>query len=377
MSSKMGEEAVNKRVGILTWHYNNNFGSTLQAFALQEALKKIGYNPIFLNYRKKEKPDEKYKNMVRLLRSYYLEMAGKDEAEQLRYGFLRFRKKYFKQGMYVYDNKNLGKECKKCFAVICGSDQIWAPNVFDPTYFLNFVPKGVKKISYAASIGLPAIPNHLVPQYTELLNDFNAISVRELAGKELLNRQCGIEAECVLDPTLLLDKNEWEQFEREKYVPDYKYIFCYFLNADNNYSAIVNEYKKRLGFRVICISADNKNAEEADLFLSGIGPDDFLSLIHNAQMVITDSFHGTVFSINYGINFATLLRFSEEDNLCQNYRIYNILKIMKMDEHIISSVSDIPKCCAGVEACEKQEILMKERKKSMDYLIKALRQSLD
>ena len=128
---------------------------------------------------------------------------------------------------------------------------------------------------------------------------------------------------------------------------------------------------------MICISADNKNAEEADLFLSGIGPDDFLSLIHNAQMVITDSFHGTVFSINYGINFATLLRFSEEDNLCQNSRIYNILKIMKMDEHIISSVSDIPKCCAGVEACEKQEILMKERKKSMDYLIKALRQSLD
>lgn len=373
MYSRMGEESVNKRVGILTWHYNNNFGSTLQAFALQETLKKIGYNPFFLNYRKNEKPAEKYKNIARLLRSYYLEIAGKGEAEKLRYGFLRFRKKYLKQGKFVYGTKDLGKECKNCSAVICGSDQIWAPNVFDPTYFLNFVPKGVKKISYAASIGLPVIPNHLVPQYAELLNDFNAISVREVAGKELLDRQCGISAECVLDPTLLLDKNEWSIFEREKYVPDYRYIFCYFLNEDNNYNAIVKEYKKKLGIKVICISADNKNAEETDLFLRGIGPDDFLALIHNAQMVITDSFHGTAFSINYGVDFATLLRFSEDDYLCQNSRIYNILKTVKMEEHILSSVNDISNCCTRVDDYKSQELLMKERKKSMDYLIKALK----
>lgn len=373
MCSKKGKEFVNKRVGILTWHYNNNFGSTLQAFALQEILKKIGYAPFFLNYRKKENPIEKYKNIVRILRSYYLEITGNERAEELRYGFLRFRNKYLNQGKYTYDTESLSSQCKKCCAVICGSDQIWAPNVFDPTYFLNFVPKGVKKVSYAASIGLPVIPNDLVPKYSALLNDFDAISVREAVGKELLNHQCGITAECVLDPTFLLNKDEWIKFERKKYVPDYRYIFCYFLNENNNYNEIVKEYKKRLGIKVICISADNKNADEADLFLCGIGPDDFLSLIRNAQIVITDSFHGTAFSINYGVDFATLLRFSEDDYWCQNSRIYNILKIMGMDKHIIYSVNDIANYDVSGEVSESQEILMKERIKSIDYLIDALK----
>lgn len=365
-------DCVNKRVGILTWHYNNNFGSTLQAYALQESVKKVGYAPFFLNYRKKERRSEKYKNIARLLRSYFLEITKNEKSEELRYGFLRFQSKYYNEGKYAYDIADLKNQCKHCYAVICGSDQIWAPNVFDPIYFLNFVPKGVKKISYAASIGLPIIPDDLIPRYVTLLKDFDAVSVREEMGRQLLDQQCGIAAECVLDPTLLLDKNDWKKLERGKTVPNYGYIFCYFLKKNNDYNIFVREYKKRLKMKVICISVDNKNADEADIFLSCIGPDDFLALLHNARMVITDSFHGTAFSINYGVDFATLPRFSERDRLCQNSRIHNILDITGLNKHLISSIDDIYQCDIKEDFSACQEILKIERIKSMNYLAETL-----
>ncbi len=363
---------MKKKVGLLTWHYNNNFGSTLQALAIQETIRALGFDTFFINYRKKEKIFEKYKNTIRIWRSYILEKMGRKDAERLRYGFLRFRKKYLKEGRVIYHAGKLENACKGCYAVVCGSDQIWAPNVFDSAYFLDFVPDGIKKVSYAASIGLPVIPDQYIPLYNELLSRLDYISVREKEGSTLLARQCDIKSETVLDPTLLLSVDEWFRYERKVLVPKSDFIFCYFLNANNSYNAIVKAYQEKIKAPVLCVSADIKNAEIADTMLRVIGPDDFLAMIHYAKFVITDSFHGTAFAINFEVPFASLPRFSDDDKICQNSRIYNLLSITHMNDRIIRSVDYAVKDRLEFDFALPKMKLNQEKKASLNYLAKAL-----
>ncbi len=255
--------------------------------------------------------------------------------------------------------------------VVCGSDQIWAPNVFNPVYMLDFVPDDIPKISYAASIGLNEIPDDLVGTYQKLLSRFQSISVREKQGAQLLDQRCGIKSEVVLDPTLLVNADHWKKLEKKINRKD-KYIFCYFLNKHHRYKGAVQAYTKRRGIAVIGCSANPEDASWMTILGNDIGPCEFLWLIHHAEAVFTDSYHGTIFSLLYHKPFVTFERFESSDKICQNSRIYQLDDHFCLSQRIIRVTHDTEIVIDDFDYDMFERRLCELRKSSMEFLKRAL-----
>lgn len=359
-----------KKVKILTWHYYMNFGSALQAYALQESVKRLGYKVEILNYRNpKFGRESSLKTIIKYLTSKLLKNVFQG---RLYYPFTVFQREKLLQTLVVYEKENLAKICQNTEAIICGSDQIWAPNVFNSVYMLDFVQvKHVKKISYAASIGLPIIPDELVEQYKTLLLEFSSIAVREKSGKEILDAQCDIKANVVLDPTMLLDPEEYQGLEIPISQHSDKYVFCYFLNKNHEYKKQVEEYASRNNLKIVGVSSRLSDKEWMKLH-NNIGPGEFLWLIHHASAIFTDSYHGTIFSMLYHKNFFVFERFQTDDPINQNSRIYQLDEYFKISGRILSKDSHPEDCNSfNYEVFEKK--LAIERGNSLNYLKGALK----
>ena len=368
---------MKKKVGILTWHYYLNFGSALQAYALKKTISDSGFKAEIINYRnpKYGKPSA-LTDCARLLMSYAFSKKGFMLGRRVTYPFLRFHKDFLRMGKYIMDVGELQKKVSHYEAVVCGSDQIWAPSVFNSTYFLDFVNGNTKKVSYAASIGLNDIPQELQGKYTSLLSDFNAISVRESKGKELLGEKCNIEASVVLDPTLLVDVEHWHTLERKPtdicFDFSKPYLLCYFLKADNEYRESVERYAKENKLNIIGYSL---NPDDNGWMLNEkdyIGPREFLWMVRNAHSVITDSYHGTIFCLLNHKKFITLERFSNDDAICQNSRIYQLVEYFGIGDNIVNVVKDTKLQIKPVDYRAFEKNLFSLRVKSKDFLKAAL-----
>lgn len=317
------------KIGILTWHYYKNFGSALQAYALQETLKKIGCQPQIINYRNpKFGKEDKIKNYIKLL-------LNKFGFEYNLY-FEQFWKKYMNQTRLIQSKDQLSQIAKEFNSIICGSDQIWAPNVFNPIYMLDFVQNNnVRRISYAASIGLNYLPQDLKKTYKNLLSKFNMISVREKTGQELLEKECGIHSQVVLDPTLLISRKEWEKIVKKPKEVSKNFIFCYFLNENHKYKEKVKKFAQKYDLQIFgftTCSDDYKWMTKVEK----IGPCEFLWYIQNSEYVFTDSYHGTIFSLIFYKKFITFERFNSSDKICQNSRLEQLSLYFNLKDNIVS-----------------------------------------
>lgn len=329
---------MKKKIGIMTWHYYPNSGSALQAYALQTCLRSLGYLPQIINYRSRKFGVYSLKFRVKRTLKYYLQKLLNNNMfsfKRVYDPFLHFTTKYLYQTRLEQREENLASLCHDFDAIICGSDQIWAPNVFNPVYMLNFAPDNISKISYAASIGLNIIPDNLRQSYRDYLQSFKKISVREQTGADLLKNNCNISAEVVLDPTLLINQCHWKNLETTKIQTDGKFIFCYFLNANHGYTDLVQEYAMRHNLKVVGYSANQNDASWITAPQDSMGPCEFLWLIHHSEAVFTDSYHGTIFSLLYHKDFITFERFANTDAICQNSRIYQLNSYFNFDARII------------------------------------------
>lgn len=316
-----------KKVAIVTWYHSRNFGSQLQAYALYSIIAEMGFDVYMIFFCNRTRLWKIYKHILNALPMKFAYFLNKSVAKP-RYQFVR---NFMKEKCVNPQDFLSGFE-----AVVCGSDQIWAPNVFDSKYMLDFVPDGMNKFSYAASIGLNAIPNELKEKYTQLLNRLTNVSVREEKGKELLNVCCGIKASVVLDPTLLLSAKEWEKIEISPTKKE-SYIFCYFLNSSHNYKDFVLDYQNRKGCKIIGLSENPNDEQWMDLLsYKNVGPREFLGLIHNADSVITDSYHCTIFSLHFNKPFVTFERFKTTDKICQNSRIEQLNTYFNIKSNIVN-----------------------------------------
>ena len=317
----------NKKVGCLTWHDVYNFGSELQAYALQETLKNLGYSSEFISYKKESSLFSKMYRYFCEFRALVTPIDKRCHGE----AFIRFRHDFLKCSKKKYNSKNIVTANKAYSVFICGSDQIWAPNVYDPTYFLSFTDK--KKVSYAASIGLNEIPNELIPQYSKYLFDFHSISVRETEGKELLKKCCNIDSVVMPDPTTLLNGDQWKHISILPKTTK-PYVFCYFLNKNHGYKEMVMKMAKQ-GIDIIGISASSGDAYWMQL-VNSAGPREFLGYIEKADMVFTDSFHGSIFSLVFQKPLWIFERFKAIDPLCQNSRIYQLTRDLSITDRILT-----------------------------------------
>lgn len=364
-------DTMKKKIGILTWHYYWNYGSGLQAFALQETITRLGYDVNLINFRKFHTPQASpLKNLIKKVLQYTIANFSNKIYNKMVNNTFEYQKHYLKQTKQFTNPVELENISKGYDCMVYGSDQIWAPNVYTPIYMGAHVQENVRKISYAASIGLNDIPENLVETYKNNLSSYHSVAVREQEGKELLKKLCSIESTVVLDPTLLIDADTYRNMQRPVRGVKGKYIFCYFLNKEHKYKEKVQKYAQERKLQIIGTS----DREEDDAWmtrLTNIGADQFIWLINNAETVFTDSYHGSIFSLLLHKNLWTYVRFAEDNPICQNSRIRQLQNNFNLSHRVITAEHEIDDS-KMIDYDYFENRLEKLRKESLLYLKKAL-----
>lgn len=332
-----------KKVGILTFHAALNYGALLQAFALQQALTDQGDVVEIIDYRNPIIDNMYYypglfeRKNVRDVIKYILQ--GKSEKRK-RAKFEEFRRQKLTISAKRYTNENIQSANNEYDLFVTGSDQVWnyMAHGFDKNFFLSFVDCPEKKRSYAASIGLSELPDDKKNEYAKLLQDYPICSVREKQGVDILAR-LGIQSRRLdIDPTLLLDKNEWCKRLAIKQ-QEQNYILAYYFQLTPTLKKFIEELSERTGCCVVYLGSALK-----DPFLckckaiKSADPVDFVTTICNAKYVVTNSFHGTAFSINFQKTFFVELLKKDSQ---VNSRITNILNETGLLGQQISSFETI------------------------------------
>lgn len=319
--------------GLLTWHHYSNVGSNLQAYAMQYIVTEQKRTPVFLNYRGKY-TESKYKAFLKKVFGEIDSAMPNILPESIRAQAFHFQNKYLKMTKELFTDEDLFQCSKNLSSIVCGSDQIWAPNVYNPVYQLQFCGEGVYKCAYAASVGLPSIPKELIPTYRKNLQSFHYITVRERQGAELLSNILDKEIPWVLDPTLLVPRSEWEKISKRIKTPE-KYLFCYFLGENPDHRKMAQNYAKQNGLEIICCSNSKMDKTGFGKTISHMGPQEFLGYLLGSDAMFTDSFHGILFSIIFRKNFYAVHRFKSDDKVCQNSRVDNILEMLCLSDRCL------------------------------------------
>lgn len=340
-----GEIYYMKKIGILTLYHNSvNYGAVLQAYALCRVINRFGYTCEQIDYAYNAKPQ--YMRLIskalniRWLVKYIRRNQGKKKnhyveiAAQRKIAFDAFKEKYIPHSEVYYQNE-LDKCGEQYDAFVVGSDQVWNPDWITPEMLLAFVPEKKIKISYAASIGKYKLTDNQNDFYKKYLDSFHAVSVRETSALSMIEKIYKGPVKKTLDPTLLLDADEWDEVCTSRLV-DKKYIFCYFLSEDREQRKIAREYARRAEYKLVFIphayrynSSDIGFAEQEVPFAS---PAEFLSLIKYADCIFTDSFHACVFSGIYKRQFWV---FPRKDSTGMDTRIEEITSLFGAEDHFI------------------------------------------
>ena len=341
------------KIAIITI-YSINYGNRLQNYALAEYLGQYAKCETIYPSKKYITCTGKLKRIIRIFR-------GKTKEDM----FARFNKNISFSQFYIDDNTN--ERVKKYYDYfIAGSDQIWNP-LFPTTTereFLSFADP-TQRITYAASIGIDELPAQYYKIYKQRINNIPFVSMREERGAEIVKQLTGREVDVVLDPTLLLNSEQWRKVEKKsKYQPTKNYIFQYYLGKnDEYYNDEIEQIAEKYHLEIFKITNKERRA---------IGPAEFISLLDHSSFVCTDSFHGTVFSILFQKPFITLERPYENGYGNMNSRIDTILSMFHLEERRINKKRCITNDLMSCDFSQCEKILEEQRKKSDNYIKKAL-----
>lgn len=359
------------RVGIITFHRAINYGALLQTYALQVSVEKIGGECEVIDYHNKQ-IDRQY---IKL--SLSKAKGLKDFAKYILYSrthnrkyekFRSFASKYLHLSSMCRDHNDLSRISSRYDLLISGSDQIWNYGItdFDTAYFLSFLNDRVKKNAYAASFGISQIPEEVAQDYKNLLGEYNKITVRENQGAEIIRDLTGRDVEVALDPTLLLCMKEWNKIAAEKKEKDYILIYSFGLTP--TMKSFAENLSKKTGCRIIFFPASSfvRNWIRAPFVMSA-SPEEFLGFFKNASYVVTNSFHGTVFSILYEKSF--FLEKHKPRLMNRNSRFDSLLDLLLLhDREIVNGENKFIE--KRIDYTRVTSALEQERMKSLAFLEK-------
>lgn len=356
------------KVGTLTYHDTRNFGAVLQAYALQKTIENLGVECEIIDYK------SEFLNQVYKIKSIYEIKSLKEfikwaltvkyeKKSKIKFDKFNKNKQKFSLKSYTKDNINETNDIYDAFFV--GSDQVWNLNLnnIDTTYFLDFVSDEGKKFSYAASFGYKEIPDEYLDITTKNLNTFSKISVREEQGKVIIGKTLKKTAQVVLDPTLLLEKENWNKIEANIDNLKKDYILVYSVAATPS----LFEFAKKLGKEKNCEIVYINRSYFNKLGMKNIrnaSPEEFLAYVNRAKYIVTSSFHGVAFALNYKKEFFYELDIKPHNN---NSRLESIIDMvgLKSREIINGSNSEVNN---KIDYDKVSYIIEKERIKSIDYL---------
>ncbi len=313
------------RVGVMTFLHNDNYGSMLQAWALQNTLNGLGFDAVHMDYAPNKQ--EKIRNLLLSGNSPKLILEGmrkKTATSKMHGGFDEFRAQHIPTTAPCRDHAALTAAAADFDVLVCGSDQVWSPVWLNPAYFLDFTDK--PKVSYAPSLGVKEMPNKAKQRkIAKLIKSFSAISVRENEGAALIKAMTGLDAAVTPDPVMLVPKEAWENI-MDTNVPKEKYILCYFIGDDPSYWRTVSETATRENCEVRVIPRTEGARNAGYPLEENVPPQRWLGLIHGAAHIVTDSFHGATFSAILNKPCTIVRRYREDDPESKNSRIDQLLR---------------------------------------------------
>lgn len=376
------------KAGIITFHRATNYGAVLQTYALQTILLCLGIDVEVIDNRL-DRVDLLYSNIrpvitdkngkitVQSLKEFVSKALKYKESKLKRTVFDIFIDKYLHTSHIFYSSEELRKEEDKYNFFICGSDQIWNLEITDNNgiYFLDFTSSN-KKNSYAASFGSINIPECKIGIYQKYLHDFQCISVRELSAINLLKNIYPSEVTCVLDPTFLLSHNLWNKCCKPVNIRIPNEFILFYELYDLKNSALHNfviELSKATNLYIIHIGKNKKFKYKNNRIDYIPSPDQWIWLFMNATYIVTNSFHGTAFSINFHRIFFTGLL--TPDRRPANIRINDLLDRLelsdrKIDYHHEFSISNILSQKINWDSVDYK--VNKMKKESISFLTKII-----
>ena len=322
-----------RKIGVLTFHRAINYGAILQTYALQQFLKKQNFETRVIDYRC-HKVEKDYKtslntiNIKKIISTLILFLKKTK--------FQNFVKKNIAISKPVYCKDDLRLISNEFDYLCVGSDQVWNERWTenDKRYFLDFT-ESTKKISYAASLGKGQLSNDEKFELKMLLEDFNKISVREHSSACLLKTFVDKKINVHLDPVFLLEKNDWEKVLKD--VQDTNYVLVYMLVPSDNLMKKAIELAKKRNLKVILLN-DNIRKKYDVIYKRVSSVEKFLGYFKNASYIVTNSFHGTAFSIVFEKNFFVELQTYKN---APNMRMVDLLDTFDLNDRIFDEFSNL------------------------------------
>lgn len=363
-----------KKAAICTlFHRNYNYGGILQCFALYKVIERMGCQPTVIALRKCKNPI--YPSLLSRCRQYsFSEIVSKlfekfnEKAHPKVRKILSERFRLFEnfiakniESTYPITDGDLNNLGNMFDIIISGSDQVWNPNAVTKVFLQDFnVKSSCKKISYAASISRNSLSKREKKIMIPAIRMFNAVSIREKTAKRILDEENIDNVVVVLDPTFLLNSDQWDQYVAPPMCKK-PYVLIYSFSVFPYEKELLDKYTKD-GIDVLYIPYAKQKYNYFDTKsrmkpVWNVGPSEFLSLIQNANMVYTDSFHGTVFSIIFKRNFVVYERDDEKQKTSKNSRLYDLLETFELGNRLVKSYSDIKELSSidYTSVCKKLE----------------------
>ena len=377
------------KVGILTILNVNNYGAELQCCALYRKLQQLGYDAEVINYLFGIHPEHVFDGEKRtvpiplkqLIKVKLLPVVQNmfcmfhQKNKRLRNKrFDEFHAKYNHLTSTVYPSVKSLYEAKFNYDVLCiGSDQVWnymKGYSLEP-FFACFDKNNTKKITYASSIGLSSLSVEAEQVFKKELTNFAYISVREQQASEILEKLLNRKIDVVLDPTLILNKKEWLEVAKYEICPKEKYLLVYIVTIKpcDYVLTLARHIAKQRNLKIVRICRDaypEHSGSDVEEILTA-GPSDFVGLFSKAEFVVTNSFHGTVFSINFSKPFYSVIK----SHHSTNSRLTSILKKLGLEDRIVPVGSQLP-MISDIDFSDPSAKLEAERNLSIEYIKKAL-----
>lgn len=364
------------KVGILTYHTGFNYGASLQAYALQTVIRKLGYDCEIINFETERflasremfsRNPRRMKEIIKIISRlpYYSSLKKRQQL------FIEYTNTYLKTSQLYRTEEELIRHVSDYECIVCGSDQIWNLSQKDAPaanliFFLNF-PKQQRRISYAASFGKWVKE---APGYEELflpwIREFDAVSIREVSGVEYLKSR-GIECEISLDPTVLLDMQDYDTICAPRLIQErYVLLFSWSCGPDVLKAAKITADKLKLP--LYNIVPPPRAVGKGIRRKLDIGPREFLSMIKYAEFIVTDSFHGTAFSTTFERPYVSVV-----SNRSADPRMKSLLEQLGLENHLCK-VSELDiLSLINTDYSRVQERKIQLREKSIHYLCCALK----
>lgn len=354
----------------VTTHRSINYGAVLQAYSLQQAQKWLGVDNFLLDIPSKGDLYESFPNKLSKRTLFVLAVNlswtfHSRDMKQLVDRFNQFVKDNIKTTIVYKSWDELLSNPPEADFYINGSDQVFGlRGEYDDMRMLKFGSPSIKRFSFAASLGEYDWSVDEKKTFASLLQGFSMVSVREKYAKEYIESFSDVNCEVNMDPVFLLDKKQWSEIAADPVIKG-KYILCYPLVGNKDTQVVLDQLKRKTGYKTVSMQTIPIKRVKTDEYVLNAGPKEFLSLIKNAEYIVTTSFHGTAFSIIFEKPFYTLIK---------NYksqRMTDLLELVGLSNRLYTQQNDIE--IGFPDFTYARKVINTEKKRSIDYLFRVIK----